>query len=67
MTKEQKEWIDNASLEDLLHKWRFTPLSANEPMFQGECGEYYKKVMFGKRDKNPEEWTRASKRIGWGD
>jgi hypothetical protein len=63
MTKEQKTWIDNATLEDLLSKWRFAP--SGDPMLQGEYGEYYSKVMFGKRDADNAAWVAASKFVGW--
>lgn len=58
-----KAWIDNATLSSLLHRWRFAPLG--DPMFQGATGEYYSKVMFGKRDADPAAWTAASKSVGW--
>jgi hypothetical protein len=64
MTPEQKQWIDEASLEDLLRKWRFAP--SGDLMFQGDTGEYYKEKMWDKRDKaGSTEWTRVSKLIGW--
>ena len=34
MTDEQKRWIDNASYEELLRKWRFTP--SGDPIFTVE-------------------------------
>jgi hypothetical protein len=64
MTPEEKRWIDNASLVELLRKWRHSP--ADGEMFQGETGEYYSKVMFGKRDADNAAWVRASKEVGWG-
>jgi hypothetical protein len=63
MTEEQKRWIDNASYETLLRKWRFAPVG--DPMFQGEDGAYYSKVMFAKRDAAPDAAVRASKNVGW--
>ncbi len=47
MSPEQKAWIDGASYEDLLRRWRFAP--AGDPMFQGETGTYYQDVMARKR------------------
>mgnify|MGYP001580239173 CR=1 FL=1 len=58
-----KEWIDTASYESLLYKWRFA--TAGSPFFTGETGDYYAEVMEEKRSKDPEEAVRASKRIGW--
>lgn len=62
--EEIKAWIDNASYEDLLRKWRFTPTGS--PFFQGEMGNYYQVVMARKRQAAGEaEHVRASKAIGW--
>ena len=63
MTTKQKSWIDNASLVELLRKWRHSP--AGGEMFQGETGEYYSKRMFGLRDADPAAWVAASKEVGW--
>ena len=63
MTEAQKAWIDNATLAELLQRWRFAP--PGDPMFQGECGKHFSDVMFGKRDANPAAWTSASKEVGW--
>jgi hypothetical protein len=64
MTEAQKKWIDDSDYESLLQLWRFSKDS--EPLLQGECGNYYKKVMFQKRDAvGPEEAVRASKSVGW--
>jgi hypothetical protein len=59
-----KEWIDKASYESLLKRWRFG--ESRDPMFHGEVGEYYKKVMGEKRDALPnDERVAASKNVGW--
>lgn len=65
MSEEQmKQWIDNASYEQLLSKWRFAP--AGDPFFQGEMGDYYSKKMAEKREEvGHAEHVRASKNIGW--
>ncbi len=64
MTEQQKQWIDNASYEDLLRKWRHTPIG--DKMLQSDTGEYYQKVMAEKREKISDSvHTRASKNIGW--
>ena len=56
-----KKWIDEASYETLLRKWRFAPLG--DPMFQGDMGRYYAEVMFRKRDEC--DHVQASKNVGW--
>ena len=63
MTKKRKEWIDNASLKELLRKNRFEPVGS--PWFIGELGTYFSKVMNEKRAADPAGWTRASKELGW--
>jgi len=76
MTTEQemKAWIDQASYEDLLRKWRFAEVGS--PWFAGEVGEYYKEMMGKRRQAEmvaetlmtgdvPDVHVRASKRIGW--
>jgi hypothetical protein len=62
--QELKDWIDNASYEQLLFKWRFAP--AGSPYFQGATGDYYSKVLAQKRDEvGQDEHIRTSKSIGW--
>lgn len=64
MTPEQKQWIDNASYEQLLGRWRNAPIGST--WFQGECGKYYGEVMQRKlREVGNSEHVRASKSIGW--
>ena len=63
MTPEDEWWIDNASLEALLRRWRFAP--CGDPIFEGDAAGYYEERMESLRRENPEEWTAASKRIGW--
>ena len=62
--EEKKRWIDNASYEELLRKWRFAP--AGDPFFSGEVGDYYVQKL---KEKHTEvgdaEHTRTSKAIGW--
>ena len=60
---QMKAWIDSASYEELLRRWRFAPVG--DPMFQGDIGKYYSDTMFRQRDANPGEHVRASKSIGW--
>jgi len=61
-----KAWIDKATYEELLRKWRFAP--AGSPLFTGEVGEYYKERMTRlKAIVGDEEHVRVSKAIGWGD
>lgn len=62
MTPDQKRWIDSASYEQLLEKWRFAPVG--DPMFQGDTGDYYSDVMSQKRSSC--DHVQASKNIGWG-
>jgi hypothetical protein len=62
--QEIKEWIDNASYESLLGKWRFA--ISGSPYFKGEMGKYYRKKMDEKRIAiGPAAAAQASKNIGW--
>ena len=63
MTPEQKQWIDEADYESLLRLWRNAP--TGEPLFQGDTGQYYRRVMAKKRDTDAGAAVAASKRIGW--
>lgn len=40
---EMKDWIDNATYEQLLRKWRFA--SIRDPLFKGQMGTYFSKKM----------------------
>jgi hypothetical protein len=57
------EWIDNASYEDLLRKWRFSP--SGNPLFEGEVGKHYKKILAEKRHGC--NHVEISKKVGWGN
>jgi len=64
MTESQQQWIDNASYQTLLGKWRND--LAGSPWFEGDVGEYFSKVMNEKKDKlSHSEQVRASKNVGW--
>jgi len=61
---EMKQWIDNASYEDLLRKNRTAPVG--DPFFQGETGAYYMGVMAAKKKQvGNDAHVAASKSIGW--
>jgi len=61
-TSQMMKWIDDASYENLLRKWRFTP--SGSPYFEGEVGEYYIKIMTEKKEAHPNS-VQVSKDIGW--
>lgn len=63
MTKEQQQWIDNASLEELLRLWRFGRLG--DPIFEGDTRAYFSDRLFRLRDADHAAWTAASKAVGW--
>lgn len=64
MTEQQKQWIDSSSYEQLLRRWRESPIGSD--WFHGDTGEYYSKVMAEKREKvGNDEHVRVSKSIGW--
>ena len=63
MTEAQKQWIDDASYETLLRRWRTA--AVGDQMFQGDTGDHYSKVMAQKKSEDPDGAVRASKNIGW--
>ena len=64
INEKMKKWIDNATYEQLLSRWRFAPIG--DLMFQGEVGDYYAEVMARKGEEvGNEEAVRASENIGW--
>jgi hypothetical protein len=64
MTESQKAWIDGATYEQLLSRWRSAPVG--DPMFADDTGKYYTGVMAAKRQEvGDTEHVRASKAIGW--
>lgn len=66
MTDEQKKWIDKADYEELLQRWRFAPVG--NPLFQGDTGGYYRKVMAKKKQQICDSArVQASKAIGRGN
>ncbi len=63
MTPAEKAWIDGASYETLLRRWRMA--AVGDPIFTGETGQYYKTQMQAKREAvGPGKAVRASKAIG---
>ena len=44
MTPEQKKQIDEMSQLEMARLWRFA--AAGHPLFQGDTGQYFKKVFF---------------------
>ena len=60
MTPEQKKKIDDMPVVDMARLWRFA--ADNEPLLQGDCGEYFIEVFFHQKGGfNP----AISKAIGW--
>jgi hypothetical protein len=64
MDKKIKEWIDSASYEELLRKWRFA--LAGDKYFFGEAIVYYQQAMRQRKVEVGEaEHGRISKKLGW--
>lgn len=61
LTDKNKKYIDSLLYVKMLFLWRNAP--TGDPLFQGETGEYFSKVM--KERKKEDEHIRASKKIGW--
>jgi hypothetical protein len=61
--KKMMEWIDNATYEQLLKKWRHAP--SGDPFFTGKVGSYYSKKIRRKREEvGNSAHIVASKNIG---
>lgn len=59
MTAEQKQKIDSMSHFELAELWRFG--RSENPLFQGECGKYFRDRFFSMGGMNP----TLSKELGW--
>jgi len=60
MTENEKQRIDDMTQEEMARLWRFAPVG--HPLFQGDTGDYFKGVFFGKKGG----FTPAiSKNLGW--
>ena len=63
---EMLAWVERASYEDLLRKWRFAP--AGDPHFlTPEVFKALQAKMWRLRREDPAQHVRASKAIGWTD
>lgn len=63
MRKSRQDFIDGLTLIQLLERWRFA--KPGDRWMSGETGDYWKKRMTELRTRNPAEWVRASKTLGW--
>ena len=64
MTDGQRNWIDNASYESLLYRWRFADIG--DTIFQNDAGAYYRKIMSKRKaELNPSKQVSVSKLVGW--
>lgn len=62
MSDREKAFIDGASYETLLRKWRFEPTHSS--YFTGQRGSYFAEIMNEKKELC--DHVDASKNIGWG-
>ena len=58
-----KQWIDNASPEQLLRRWRFG--ASTDPITQGEVGEYFSKAFAKMQRELGSKFPALSKKVGW--
>ena len=64
LTEEMKAKIDIMSLREMLAKQRFAPIG--DPLFQGDIGDYFLKVMREKKNAiGNDEWSNISRSVGW--
>ena len=61
---EMLEWVEKATNEELLRKWRFAKIG--DPFFQDvDVSAAVSKRLAHLRNQNPDEYTAISNRIGW--
>jgi hypothetical protein len=59
-----REWIDQASYEEMLRLWRFAPVGST--LFVGDVGVYFQSKMHAKEaELSPAERVAISKKVGW--
>lgn len=58
-----QEWVDHASMRDLLERVRFDPMGSE--LFQSPLGERLIKRLGQMREQDPAGYTAASKSLGW--
>ena len=58
-----RAWINGATTEELLRKWRFAP--NGDEFCTGEVGRYFDAVLKERREADPAGYTAASKAVGW--
>ncbi len=61
LTEKLKKEIDEMDYASMLSQWRFASICV--PIFQGESGNYFSKVMAEKRKTT--DHVKVSKTIGW--
>jgi hypothetical protein len=61
MNAQIMEQINNMTYSTMLRRWRFAEVG--DPIFQGETGDYFKKVMELK--KIQADHVGTSKSVGW--
>ena len=61
MYAEDKKRIDEMTQEEMCRLWRFSA-PGEEPLFQGETGNYFTKILREKGGFTP----KISKKLGWG-
>ena len=61
---QMKKWINMASYQELLEKWRFA--KAGDPFFQGAMGGFYAEIMETRKNELTHgAQVHASKAVGW--
>jgi hypothetical protein len=59
-----KQWIDNSTYEEMLARFRFSPMG--DPIMMGESGNYFTLVFMRKHNELTEdERVQISHRVGW--
>jgi len=63
LNKENKAFIENLDIEQLLYKVRYAKIG--DKWMQGQTGKFWMDRLATLRNKDNEAYVRASKDIGW--
>ena len=63
--EQMRAWVDEASYEELLMRWRFAP--STDTIFHGDLGRHFVQTMASKKNALAiSDQVTISKRVGWG-
>jgi len=62
-----EQWLENASYEEPLRRWRFAPVGDPAFAHNGGTGKLFSEALARKKaELSNDEQVQASKNVGWG-